>query len=475
MGSMVRSGTVQAGLRRAVLLGAAALVAVAAFVAFAALSAEGARAAPGDILWKKRFDSPRATTVSNVLLAVSSHGHVYVGATVERGARHGRDWMVARYSQSGSRLWVRYWDAPAHGDDALAAIAADPDGNVVLCGRSATALRSGGDYAVVRYTRAGVLSWAKRVGGNAGKADAATDVVVDGAGGIYVTGWVARTDTGRDWMTVKYTPAGTRAWRSFFDGTIHVDDMAMALTRGADGRVHVTGGAQFSALYGETLYQLCYSDTGDLEWATGIGLGETDESYTERGVDVAAWSDGVGVAGNGIGTTGDFTAVLLHHTLYGTDGRFVEAGDWDDPFGVFFSYRRMVVDANGAYFIGGWQQPSAAGSHDFHVALIAPPYITTDDDKAESVDGSAHGVDECMDVAVAPDGVFYATGYLQQAASGRDVYTMARGPGWTDRFTVRYAADGTSDDTANALRPYGNSLYVACLSGGDLLLLKLAR
>ena len=128
-------------------------------------------------------------------------GDVYVAAVIDRGAGHGFDWLITRYTSAGTRKWSHYVDGTGHGDDYVTAIAADHSGNVVVCGRLLEAGAAQYDFALACFSQAGTLLWTKRINGSASGMDGAQDLTLDAQGDIYVTGYVTNTTTGSDWLT----------------------------------------------------------------------------------------------------------------------------------------------------------------------------------------------------------------------------------------------------------------------------------
>ena len=56
---------------------------------------------------------------------------------------HSQDFLVAKYSAAGKRLWLRYYDGPTRGFDQLTGVGVDAAGNAYAAGTAA--VKSGGD------------------------------------------------------------------------------------------------------------------------------------------------------------------------------------------------------------------------------------------------------------------------------------------------------------------------------------------
>lgn len=142
-------------------------------------------------------------------------------------------------------VWVARYDGAAHGDDYAEAIGVDSAGNVYVTGGSIVGYNNW-DYATIKYSSAGVKKWARLYGyntaGTAAKIDYARALVLDSAGNVYVTGESADEHGWPRFATLKYTPAGIRAWaaRSVI-GSGSVTCRAGALAVDAAGNAYVTG------------------------------------------------------------------------------------------------------------------------------------------------------------------------------------------------------------------------------------------
>ncbi len=111
------------------------------------------------------------------------------------------DLFVARYDAAGSLVWVK--SAGGGGSDTGYGAAADGAGGVYVTGDfkgavdfdgdgTADATSAGGyDLFVARYDAAGDLAWVKSAGSvEGGDSDASRGVTTDGAGGVYIAGWL---------------------------------------------------------------------------------------------------------------------------------------------------------------------------------------------------------------------------------------------------------------------------------------------
>ncbi len=155
----------------------------------------------GQEQWVARYPGPIAWAI-----AVDGSGNVYVtGESVESGGRRTNiDYATIKYNSAGQEQWVaRYNGSRNGGYDRAQAIAVDGSGNVYVTGFSAGARTF--DYATVKYDSAGQQQWVARYNGPGnGNEEAASTIVVDGSGNVYVTGASPGVGTGYDYATIKY-------------------------------------------------------------------------------------------------------------------------------------------------------------------------------------------------------------------------------------------------------------------------------
>ena len=287
----------------------------------------------GGTVWTKWYqgsgsygDSSRAVVVDgsgNVVVAGQYQGVVNFGTgliTSYTNATTGPtvDAFVAKYSPSGTPVWSRGIGGDA--SDSAYGVAADVSGNVVVTGyQGSTAVdygggmlgtRGGTDIFVAKYSSTGGYVWAKTVGGTG--SDLGAGVAVDGAGNVFVTGYMSATvDFGGgslvsagslDAFLVKYSSAGAHVWSKRIGGT--TSDQGTGVAVDGSGNVFVVGNFTGTVDFGagpvtsagsQDIFVIKYSSTGAYIWSKQFGGTGLDNLR------------GVAVDGNGdVFVTGDF-------------------------------------------------------------------------------------------------------------------------------------------------------------------------
>jgi hypothetical protein len=143
-------------------------------------------------------------------MVVDSSGNVYVTG-VSLGSGTFQDYATIKYSSAGQQQWVERYNGPANDVDYATAVAIDDLGNVYVTGASKD-LRTGLDYATIKYNSAGQEQWVARYNGPSNRVDRATAIAVDASGNVYVSGESYDFATRYDYATIKYDSAEQEQW-----------------------------------------------------------------------------------------------------------------------------------------------------------------------------------------------------------------------------------------------------------------------
>jgi len=207
-------------------------------------------------------------------IVVGSGNKIYVAAT-STNAQGDTDFLTVRYNPgSGTPPWSRVYDNG--GDDVAVAIAADPNGNVVVLGTSAGVTTP--DLATLKYDAVnGQTIWLKRYDSSGGARDDAADIAVDAAGDVYVTG-TSWTGGNRDYLTLKYSGIdGSELWVHNYNSGGDLRDTASALALDPSGAYVYVTGAQIGTTTDYDLATVKYAtDTGNPLWVKVDDIGSGD-------------------------------------------------------------------------------------------------------------------------------------------------------------------------------------------------------
>ncbi len=200
----------------------------------------------GNQLWLKQVETATSAYPSD--LALDSAGNLYLTGTTN-GSLGGPnadigDIWATKYDSNGNQLWLKQFGSPEY--DFRPNLALDSAGNLYLTGETNGSL--GGpnagseDIWATKYDSNGNQLWLKQFG--TAKSDSPSDLAVDSAGNVYLTGEtkgaLGGTNAGSEdiWAT-KYDSNGNQLWLKLF-GTAS-DDSPSELAVDSAGNLYLTG------------------------------------------------------------------------------------------------------------------------------------------------------------------------------------------------------------------------------------------
>ena len=251
-------------------------------------------AANGALIWLRRYNGPASGNDRGHCIAVDSFGDVIVcGTSADFGGTE--DFYTAKYAAlDGSLIWEKRYDGPPSGADIVNAVVLDPDGNVIVTGKSFNGANF--DFTTVKYALLdGAVLWEQRYDGPAHGDDIANAVAVDGQGDVVVAGQSASEGGDLDFCTVKYRGSdGMLIWDHrknridpHFGGVMNAEDILRAVAITPSGDVVVTG------------------SSGRYPWTTDYYIAEYSGSDGEL-----IWDSFRNFIGGGIGEDGGTSVVI---------------------------------------------------------------------------------------------------------------------------------------------------------------------
>jgi hypothetical protein len=208
-------------------------------------------ASDGSQFWRQWIGTSRLEQLAGV--AVSASGTILTAGWSDGSlfspSAGGMDLLIQAFTPAGATLWTR--QLGGSGDDRPVAVAAMPDGGMVVVGHTSgpfAGLANAGreDAFIIRFNAQGVQLWAHSVA-TAGS-DHAYGVLVQPDGDILVTGRLA----GRDWTSTggdsadafvaRYTADGDRRWLRRFGSDQY--EYGRSLSLAANGDILVSGRSQ---------------------------------------------------------------------------------------------------------------------------------------------------------------------------------------------------------------------------------------
>lgn len=161
-----------------------------------------------------------------------------VGSSFVTG--NAEDYITLRYSTGFTLSWSKTYNGTGDQNDigyALAATATD----IYVTG-SSIGTSGAADIALIKYNKiTGTQNWAKRYTGTGAFADEGFHVSTDNDQNIYTAGRSANATTVADYITLNYTPAGTKQLTLKYNGNGNKEDVAKRTMVDANGYLFVSG------------------------------------------------------------------------------------------------------------------------------------------------------------------------------------------------------------------------------------------
>lgn len=141
---------------------------------------------------------------------IDASGNIFV-CGVSLTASSGNEGVLIRYNSSGVEQWVSKYNYLGAFDDGFEDVKIDNSGNIFVCGYSESSANVS-NFATVKYSSAGSITWVQRYSGPIASADNAKSLYIDNAQNVIITGSGVGLNTDFDIVTVKYTNAGSQVW-----------------------------------------------------------------------------------------------------------------------------------------------------------------------------------------------------------------------------------------------------------------------
>lgn len=164
-----------------------------------------ALASNGTVLWQNSCGSSPTADDYGTDLKIDNSGNIFICASKHNGSN--LDYLVAKYSSTGSLIWQQAYNGTGNGDDVPSAITLDASGNVFVTGTSkGTGPPFNTDYATIKFNSSGTQQWVKRYNFT-NLPEIATGIGIDNSGNVIVCGTSANNALNADFTIVKYNNA----------------------------------------------------------------------------------------------------------------------------------------------------------------------------------------------------------------------------------------------------------------------------
>jgi cysteine-rich repeat protein len=320
---------------------------------------------PGGLRWTRTFGVLDA--VDQGFDIVFHAGALFVAGTTFAPINGANVWF-ARYDTSGNQVWQDsassiLFDGDFNqipGNDGGRAIAAGPDGNLVVAGFF-VATGQGQNIWLRKIDPSGAEIWSRTYNGPGNGNDQVSSVAIDSQNNVIIVGF-EQAGT-RDIFVRKYDAAGGVVWTVTHNGTENLDDTGLGVAVTEDDEIVVAGVEGISSSAGR--YFLRRLDVDGNEVWTDTDEGPAGQGAQAREVAVAPGGDLV-VAGIEI-EEGVWRAIVRRHA---PDGERRWDRRYGPAVGESFSLDLAVAD-DGILYVAGIEDRGIDG-RDAWIARLTP-------------------------------------------------------------------------------------------------------
>ncbi|MDJ0763518.1 MAG: NosD domain-containing protein [Myxococcota bacterium] len=374
----------------------------------------------GNQLWVARYDGPESYSDNPTAIAVDSAGHITVAGTTY-GDEAGDACTTVRYDTNGNELWVAFYAElercnvrdlsvdsagnvyltgnvtikyDTNGNEVWSAVhaeryvalAVDSAGNVFVSGASPMG-DTERDCITSKFDPDGEQLWTVRYNGPADSFDGASDLAVDSAGNVYVTGWGRFNPYDSDFITIKYDTQGNQQWVARYSGPDDYQNGAYTVALDDAGNIYVTGHGYESEDDILDLVTVKYDPQGVEQWVAVQEVGVANHENPNMVVDGQGNVYAISYYGE-LPETRDYLTVK-----YNTQGYQVWVATYDGPAGLEDEPVALGLDAEGNVYVSG-HSPGNETGWDFATVKYATP--SADLTPEEQVDAIIDHIDTSL-------------------------------------------------------------------------------
>ena len=227
----------------------------------------------GTVMWHATYNgTANGIDIANDI-AVDASGNVFVTGASTGVARRGRiftlssfyDVVTIKYDPNGVQQWVQRYNLANRNDEGNA-IALDATGNVYVTGFANSSVNR--DCVTLKYTNDGILQWVQLFNGAANQHDEARKIAIDGSGNVLISGYTNNNATGSsDLLAIKYNSIGALQWTGIFSAASNTADQGRAMGLDQFGNVYVAGETSVPGTVNADFITVKFTSAGSLAWS----------------------------------------------------------------------------------------------------------------------------------------------------------------------------------------------------------------
>lgn len=400
----------------------------------------------GDTIWMRTYNGPGNGADEILAMALDNTGNIGVTG-IQKGDGTSDDILTIKYSPDGTLLWVNVYNYLSNDDDQGNSIAFDANNNVLVTGQSDSdpSATSNDDYVTIKYNSAGQQQWVNHFNGTGNTTDRAVKVLTGQDGTVYITGRSANIDDD-DYVTIKYSSTGTQIWKLLYDGG-EGDDRATDMALDASGNAYITGRSDNGD--DDDYITIKYSSAGTQQWVKqydGTGAGN------DRPTAICLGSDGsvlvTGQSDVAIGTAENDNFITIKYNGTGTQLWTASfsgaAGGEDIPSAI-------CTDANGNVYVTGESFVMTSNNADVKGFASIKYNASGVTQWTKTFKSAVQKNDLPSDIWCDSEGNVFVTGHTQNQGSQKDAILLKYDSAGNQVWLKNYTGQGDNYDNVNAI------------------------
>jgi uncharacterized delta-60 repeat protein len=241
---------------------------VSGYATMEGLSSDGAVVkynTDGVLQWARYFNgSGNGPDIAFAMAIDTVTSDIYVTGNTT-STNYNEDYVTIKYSSAGVQQWIRTYSGPATFIDDGREIATDSKGNVYVSGLSRT-LPYRWDCVTIKYDVSGNVVWLAQYSGPGNEICQPNDMITDKAGNVYITGFTLDNRNRYLCATLKYNSEGVQQWVQLYSGNADGDNIGWSIALDSQDNVYIAGETSGSSSYHDYI-TLKYTPAGTLQWA----------------------------------------------------------------------------------------------------------------------------------------------------------------------------------------------------------------
>lgn len=381
-------------------------------------------------------------------LLITSTNQVYVVGKYDAGGM-GINGRIERYNPITSAvIWSTYYNNSGAGADEFQKLARDPvTGNLFVSGNTRNPISVNTEMLMAKYDSIGVFQWARLNTGSGAFADFGLDIVLDGSGNAWSSGYVENATGMRDLAVVEYNSAGTQLYFDTYNNPYNSYEEAYSMVY-YNSNVYVAGFTTTAATYEDYLF-IKYNTAGSRTWIKTFTTGSAPADFsTAVTTDIAG---NIYIAGTTNLTSTSYNDILV--LKYNSAGVF----QWQYAYSGTANFQSdnttgITVDNAGNVYVSGYVVNTGTLKDGIAIKLNSAGILQWN----AIYNNATQNKDDVFNaIEVDAGGNVYVTGYSTNTASST-----------TDILTVKYNSAGVQqwapmyNGTALGSNDLGNDLEV---------------